>query len=153
MHLNLGASAPDGSLGGTGTCRTPSTTASSSRRSGVPRAMPAGPRIGVVLMSLGRKRRNDSSRLTTSSSSARPGVQFAERSRRVPPLAMDADELLARSLQEEEDRAAAAELLRRDASASAVSSQRARISRGDSTEACAPCSRTRTRRRAPRRSP
>ena len=37
---------------------------------------------------------------------------------------MDADELLARSLQEEEDRAAAAELLRRDASASAVSSQR-----------------------------
>lgn len=62
--------------------------------------------------------------MTTSSSSARPGVQFAERSRRVPPLAMDADELLARSLQEEEDRAAAAELLRRDASASAVSSQR-----------------------------
>ena len=42
---------------------------------------------------------------------------------------MDADELLARSLQEEEDRAAAAELLRRDASASAVSSQRGDFAR------------------------
>jgi peptide-N4-(N-acetyl-beta-glucosaminyl)asparagine amidase len=37
---------------------------------------------------------------------------------------MDADELLARSLQEEEDRAAAAELLRREASANAVTSHR-----------------------------
>lgn len=49
--------------------------------------------------------------------SAPTGLQFTERALRVPRFAMDADELLALSLQEEEDRAAAAELLRREASA------------------------------------
>ena len=49
--------------------------------------------------------------------SAPTGLQFTERALRVFRFAMDADELLARSLQEEEDRAAAAELLRREASA------------------------------------
>ena len=56
----------------------------------------------------------------TSASSAPTGLQFTERALRVPRFAMDADELLARSLQEEEDRAAAAELLRREASANGV---------------------------------
>lgn len=60
----------------------------------------------------------------TSASSAPTGLQFTERALRVPRFAMDADELLARSLQEEEDRAAAAELLRREASANAVTSPR-----------------------------
>ena len=55
---------------------------------------------------------------------ARSFTQFAERAHRVPRFAMDADERLARSLQEEEDRAAAAELLRREASANAVTSHR-----------------------------